>query len=260
MTTHSTLGFAMPRLLRAAVLAFVALVAVDGTALAQSSLFDKAKKSLGTLGDSAPGGVSGLTTDEIAAGLREALRVGTSRVVEQVGTVDGFNGDQNIHIPLPGALQDVQSVLKRVGMADMADDLELKLNRGAEAAAPAAKELFIQAVSEMTLEDVQQIYEGADDAATQYFKSKMSPALAKRMEPIVDDSLADVGAVKSYDAMMSQYKSIPLVPNVKSDLTAYVVEKAMDGIFYYVAKEEAAIRNNPAARTTDLLKKVFGNS
>lgn len=258
MTTCSARGIAMPRLLRAAALASIVLVAVDGSALAQSSLFDKAKKAIGSLGDAAPGGVSGLSTDEIAAGLREALRVGTSRVVEQVGTVDGFNGDQNIRIPLPGPLKDVQSMLKRVGMADMADDLELRLNRGAEAAAPAAKDLFIQAVSEMSLEDVQQIYEGPDDAATQYFKGKMSPALAQRMEPVVNESLADVGALKSYDAMMSQYKSIPLVPDVKSDLTTYVVDRAMEGIFYYVAEEEAAIRNNPAARTTDLLKKVFG--
>jgi uncharacterized protein DUF4197 len=187
------------------------------------------------------------------------LRVGTGRVVKQVGTADGYNGDRDIHIPLPGALKNVQSVLKRIGMAEMADDLELKLNRGAEAAAPAAKELFIQAISEMTLEDVRKIYDGPDDAATQYFKGNMSPALATRMEPIVDESLADVGAIKSYDTMMSQYKTIPLVPDVRSDLTAYVVQKAMDGIFYYVGKEEAAIRNNPTARTTDLLKKVFGD-
>jgi hypothetical protein len=239
-------------------LALAALWAVDGVALAQSSFFDSAKKALGTLGDSVPGGTSVLTTDEIAAGLREALKVGTGRVVEQVGATDGFNGDPDIHIPLPGALKNVQSALKRVGMSEMADDLELKLNRGAEAAAPAAKELFLQAISEMTLDDVQKIYEGPDDAATQYFK--MSPALAERMKPVVDDSLADVGAIKSYDTMMSQYKTIPFVPDAKADLTAYVVEKAMDGIFLYVGREEAAIRQNPAARTTDLLKKVFGNS
>ena len=260
MTSCSMRAVALPGFLRAGAFALVALIVSDGAALAQTNLFDKAKKALGTLGDTVPGGTGALSTDEIAAGLREALRVGTGRVVEQVGQTDGFNGDPDIHIPLPGPLKTVQSALKRVGMADMADDLELKLNRGAEAATPVAKELFIEAIGEMTLEDVQKIYEGPDDSATQYFKSKMSPSLAKRMAPIVDDSLADVGAVKSYDAMMAQYKSIPLVPDVKSNLTAYVVEKAMDGIFHYVAKEEAAIRNNPAARTTDLLKKVFGAS
>ena len=243
-----------------AAVAVLALLATGTAVHAQSSLFDKAKKALGNLGESAPRATSALTTDEIAAGLREALRVGTGRVVEQVGASDGFNADPDIHIPLPGALKDVQSALKRVGMGAMADDLELRLNRGAEAAAPAAKELFLQAISEMTLEDVRGIYEGPDDSATRYFKGKMSPALAKRMTPIVDDSLADVGAVKSYDTMMSQYKVIPFVPDVNSDLTAYVVEKAMDGIFLYVGREEAAIRKNPAARTTDLLKRVFGTT
>ena len=257
---RSTSEYKISGLLRIARVAAVVLLATSATAQAQSSFFDKAKKALGGLGESAPGATSALSTDEIAAGLREALRVGTGRVVEQVGTTDGFNADPDIHIPLPGALKDVQSVLQKVGMGDLADDLELKLNRGAEAAAPAAKELFIQAISEMTLEDVQAIYKGPDDSATQYFKGKMSPALAKRMAPIVDESLADVGAVKSLDAMMSQYKSIPFVPDVKSDLTSYVVEKAMDGIFLYVGREEAAIRTNPAARTTDLLKKVFGSS
>jgi hypothetical protein len=145
-------------------------------------------------------------------------------------------------------------------MSRLADDLELRLNRAAEAAAPEAKELFWQAVDEMTLDDVQGIYDGPDDAATQYFKDKMTPPLAERMQPVVDSSLAEVGAIQSYDTMMAQYKSVPFVPDAKADLTTYVVEQAMDGMFYYVAKEEAAIRNNPAARTTELLQKVFGSS
>jgi hypothetical protein len=142
-------------------------------------------------------------------------------------------------------------------MAGLADDLETRLNRAAETAAPEAKELFWQAIIDMTLEDVQRIYDGPDDAATEYFKSKMSRPLAERMVPIVEHSLLDVGAIRSYDQMMGQYRALPFVPDVKADLTAYVVEKAMDGIFHYVAEEEAAIRTNPAARTTDLLKRVF---
>ena len=175
-----------------------------------------------------------------------------------MGTADGYNLDPDIHIPLPGVLKDVQKVLKTIGMSSLTDDLELRLNRAAEAAAPEAKELFWQAIREMTLDDVRQIYDGPDDAATRYFQDKMTPPLAKRMQPVVDRSLADVGAIQSYDNMMGQYKSVPFVPDVKADLTSYVVEKAMDGLFYYVAKEEAAIRNNPAARTTELLQKVFG--
>jgi hypothetical protein len=225
--------------------------------LAQGSLFDEAKEAVGDYGISLPG-TDTLGSDDIAAGLREALKVGSERVVQQVGARDGFNADPQIHIPLPGALQDVQSMLQKIGMAGLADDLELKLNRGAEAAAPEAKALFWQAISEMTLDDAKEIYNGPDDAATQYFKAKMSPPLAERMSPIVDSSLSEVGAVRSYDDMMARYETIPFVPDVKADLTGYVVEKALAGIFFYIAKEEAAIRNDPAARTTELLKKVFG--
>ena len=237
---------------------FASLLFASGeSALAQGSLFDKAKETLGNYGIKLPG-AAGLGSDEIAAGLREALKVGSERVVRQVGARDGFNADPQIHIPLPGALKDVQSMLRKVGLAGLADDLELKLNRGAEAAAPEAKALFWRAISEMTLDDAKRIYDGPDDAATQYFKGKMSPPLAERMRPIVDSSLSEVGAVRSYDNMMARYEAIPFVPDVKADLTGYVVQKALDGIFFYIAKEEAAIRNDPAARTTELLKKVFG--
>ena len=236
------------------------LWASGGSAVAQSSLFDKAKKALGGLGEMAPGGSSGtLSNADIAAGLREALHVGTEKVVGQVGALDGFNADPKIHIPLPDTLRTVQSALRRVGMSSLADDLELRLNRGAEAAAPEAKKLFFNAISEMTLDDARGILDGPNDAATEYFKGKMSAPLAKRMAPIVDRNLADVGAIASYDKMIGQYKAIPFVPDVKADLTDYVVQKAMDGIFFYVAKEEAAIRENPAARTTALLKQVFGS-
>lgn len=152
----------------------------------------------------------------------------------------------------------MQKVLKSVGMSDLTDDLELKLNRAAEAAAPEAQELFWEAIGEMSFDDVQQIYNGPDDAATRYFQDKMTPQLTERMQPVVDNSLADVGAIQSYDEMMTQYESVPFVPDAKADLSSYVVERATDGIFHYVAIEEAAIRNDPAARTTELLQKVFG--
>lgn len=232
-----------------------ACVALAGPARAQD-LLKQLEQAIG--GETSPSGASGLTTGEMSDGLTEALRIGTERVVEQVGATDGYNLDPKIHIPLPGALRNVQSVLEKTGMSGLTDDLELRLNRAAEAAAPEAKTLFWQTINEMTFEDVRQIYDGPDDAATRYFQRKMTPPLAKRMEPVVADNMAEVGAVRSYDAVMKQYQSVPFVPDVKADLTSYVVEKAMDGIFYYVAREEAAIRNDPAARTTDLLKKVFG--
>ena len=200
---------------------------------------------------------SELTIEEIGAGLKEALKVGSGNVVNQLGAADGFNKDSNIHIPLPGSLEKVKTMLSKVGMSSFFEDLELKLNRAAEVATPKAKKIFSDAITSMTMEDVKGIYNGPDDAATQYFKEKMSPDLSREIKPVIEDSLSEVGAVKSYDNMMKQYKSIPFVPDVKADLTDHVVEKGMDGIFYYMAKEEAAIRQNPVKRTTDLLKKVF---
>ncbi len=201
--------------------------------------------------------VKGLSSEDIASGLKEALRVGSGNVVKQLGTTDGFNTDSNIHIPLPPSLDKVKSMLTKVGMSSLFEDLELKLNRAAEVATPKAKQLFLDSISKMTFEDVKQIYEGPNDAATQYFKGKMTPDLATEMKPVIENSLSEVGAVKAYDTMMEQYKTLPFVPDVKANLTNHVVEKGMDGIFYYVAKEEAAIRQNPTKRTTELLKKVF---
>ncbi len=201
---------------------------------------------------------TGLGQAEIAAGLKEALSVGTERVVSQLGQTDGFNSDPAIHIPLPESLARVQSTLNTVGMGGMMNDLELKLNRAAEEATPHAKELFINAISQMTLDDVTGIYNGPEDAATQYFRGKMSDPLREKMRPIVENSLAQVGAVQTYDNVMSQYRQIPFVPDVKADLQNHVLDRGLDGIFHYVAQEEAAIRSDPAARTTELLQKVFG--
>ena len=240
---------------------FASIAMIQIPAQAQGNLFDKAKGALKSFGGSTSGGsssIASLSNDEIGRGLKEALRVGTERVVGQVGAVDGFNSDGDIHIPLPDTLKNVQSMLGKFGMSALADDLELRLNRAAEAAAPEAKALFWQSISELTLDDVQRIYKGPQDAATRYFEKRMSPPLAERMAPVIDQTLGQVGAIAAYDKMMAQYKSIPFVPDVKADLRDYVVAEAMKGIFHYVAKEEAAIRSNPAERTTALLKRVFG--
>ena len=201
---------------------------------------------------------TGLTTDQIGSGLKEALEVGTARVVDTLGQADGFNADPLIHIPLPESLTSVQSALSRIGMSDALDDLELRLNRAAEAATPQAKALFLDAIHNLTMEDVMEIYQGPDDAATQYLRAQMSSPLADAMNPVVDQSLADVGAAQSYETVMTQYNALPLVPKAEADLTTYVVDMGLDGIFTYLAKEEAAIRNEPVKRTTDLLKQVFG--
>lgn len=195
---------------------------------------------------------------EAASGLREALRLGTERVVGRIGRTDGYLKDPEIRIPLPPTLERARQALALVGQSGLADDLEIRLNRAAEAAAPRAKDIFWKAISDMTLDDAQRILRGPNDAATRYFQGRMSKPLATAMQPIVETELAQAGAIQSYDAFMGRYRQLPFVPDAKADLTRYVLEKGMDGIFHYLAKEEAAIRANPAARTTDLLRRVFG--
>jgi hypothetical protein len=199
-----------------------------------------------------------LADGEIASGLKEALRVGSERVVGTLGRPDGFNKAPDVHIPLPPSLQTARKVLDAVGAGAMADDLELRLNRAAEQAVPKAKTLFGNAIKQMTVEDARAIYNGPKDSATQYFRGKMATPLASDMRPIVDSELAKVGAVQSYDQMLGQYKSMLFVPDVKANLTDYVLGKAIDGVFLYLGREEAAIRDNPAKQTTNLLKRVFG--
>lgn len=203
-------------------------------------------------------GMVSLTNSEVASGLKDALRVGTETVVGQLGQLDGFNTDPDIHIPLPASLQPVKSALSSVGMSALMDDLELKLNRAAEEATPPAKKLFWDSIEAMTLDDVMGIYNGPDDAATRYFEGKMSDPLAAAMQPIVENSLNQVGAVQAYDAVMGQYSTLPFVPDVKANLQQHVIEKGITGIFHYLALEEAAIRKDPVKRTTDILQKVFG--
>ena len=244
------------RLIIVTGLVFITISLISGSAEAADNWWDKGSSLLRGFGESSK--QPGVSVDEIGAGLKDALRVSSENVVSRLGSVDGFNKDSAIHIPLPKQLDTVKSVLAKVGMSSLLEDLELKLNRAAEAATPKAKKLFGDAITQMNFDDVKKIYGGPQDAATQYFRSKMSPSLSAEMHPVVKDSLAEVGVVKAYDNVMTQYRSIPFVPEVKADLAGYVLEKGVDGIFHYMAIEEAAIRQNPAKRTTDLLKLVFG--
>ncbi|WP_022665135.1 DUF4197 domain-containing protein [Desulfospira joergensenii] len=241
----------------------LALSWTAGISRAGTSWLDKGSDLLKSLGggndqaETSSGLSSGLSLEEIVAGLKQALKIGSENVVKQLGTVDGFNKDELIHIPLPENLSMAKNLLDKAGFSSLTRDLELKLNRAAEAATPKAKQLFLNAISQMSFEDARSIYKGADDAATQYFKEKMSPDLAQAMEPVIEDALSQVQAVQAYDTMMENYKSLPFVPDVKADLTGHVIDKGMEGIFYYMAEEEKAIRQDPVKRTTELLRKLF---
>lgn len=226
-------------------------------AAAQTDWLTGGRKLLDSVLQKQDGGAGQLTVGEITGGLQEALKIGTERVISRVGQTDGFNADPAIHIPLPERLQTAQNALRRVGAGAVADDLELRLNRAAEAAAPEAKAIFWQAINAMTLDDARAILNGPQDAATQYFRRTMSDPLQEAMRPVVEQNMAEVGALNTYDRFTAQYRSIPFVPDLKADLTGHVLDGALDGLFHYLAREEAAIRADPAQRTTDLLKKVF---
>ena len=199
-----------------------------------------------------------LSVEDMQKAFKEALTKGSETVVSKLSLKDGFNADPKIHIPLPSSLKTVQSTLNQFGMGSYMDDVELKINRAAEAATPQAKALFLQAIQEMSFDDVKKIYDGPEDSATQYLKSKTAPSLKTKMAPIVENSLNEVGAISAYDKAISKYKDLPFVPDVKADLLDHVIEQGMQGMFYYIAQEEASIRKDPVKQSTELLKKVFG--
>ncbi len=199
-----------------------------------------------------------LSLEDMSKGFKQALTIGSEKVVARLGQVDGFNADPSAHIPLPKNLEKVRKALSKVGLSSYVDDLELKLNRAAEAATPVAKQLFIDSISTMSFDDVKRIYQGPKDSATRFFETKMSPSLSLKMQPIVDRSLSEVGAINAYDQVIKKYQDIPFVPDIKADLSKHVIDKGMAAIFHYIAQEEAAIRNDPLRQTSELLKKVFG--
>lgn len=201
--------------------------------------------------------IAALSNSDMVAGLKDALRVGSENVVGQLSKADGFNNDAAIHIPLPDNLKRVKSALNAAGMGYMMDDLELRLNRAAEAATPKAKRIFADSIKSMSIDDAKGILSGPNDAATQYFKGKMSMPLSKEMRPVVSDALNQAGAIQAYDSVMGKYQSLPFMPDVKANLTQHVLDLGLSGIFHYMATEEAAIRKNPVKRTTDILQKVF---
>ncbi len=216
-----------------------------------------ALQGLGLNGVSQSHAVQQLTQTDMVGGLKDALRIGSEHVVSRLSRKNGFQSDAKVHIPLPKQVQQAQTLLTKFGMGKIGADLELRLNRAAEAATPKAKRLFVEAIQKMRFEDAKQILEGSDDAATRYFQRQMTQPLAKDMRPIVSQALSQVGALRMYDQMMGKYQSLPFVPNVHTDLTQYVVDQALHGIFRYMGEEEAGIRHQPIKRTTELLKKIF---
>ena len=232
----------------------LASCAADGSA----DLAKIAQGAESVLSGAAGSGV--LSNADIVQGLKAALETGSNTVVNQLGTTDGFNGNSLIRIPLPASLVKAKNLAGKVGLDGPFNDLETRLNRAAELATPKAKSLFLGAIKGMSVSDARGILNGADNSATTYFRDKTGAALAAEMRPLVDDALAQVGAVNSFNKVLASYRKIPGAPSVDADLTGHVVEKGSDGIFYYLAEEEKAIRENPAKRTSEILQRVFANN
>lgn len=200
---------------------------------------------------------SAISNDTVARGMREALTVGSARVVDTLGAEGGF-ANSIFHIPLPQQLQDAKQFASRFGLDGPFEDLELKMNLAAEAAVPEARALFVGAIQAMTFNDVMAIYRGPNDAATQYLKQTTQTTLDNRLRPIINTHLNSVGAVRTFRQAVDQYNAIPLVKPIDADLNGHVSGYAMDALFSQLAKEEAAIRQDPMKRTTQLLRTVFG--
>jgi len=202
--------------------------------------------------------ISGLDTNTIVSGLKEALEVGTKTAVENVSQKDGYLSNSLIKIAMPPELEQASGLMKKFGMGSLADDFEQSINRAAEAAAPEATNIIVGAIKDMSIEDANKILQGSDDAATQFFKEKTSTQLTALFEPNIKKSLDEVGSTKYYNELTDQIADVPLVgETINLDLPNYVTEQALDGLFTVIAQEEKKIRENPTARTTELLKEVF---
>ena len=231
------------------------LVSCSTTADAQ---LDELLKQLPQL----PGGQSGTPGSigevKIGQALKQALQVGTENAVKLTGKPDGYFRNQAIKILLPERLKNLESGLRLVGYGPQVDELVLGMNRAAEQAAPAAKQIFWDAIGDMTIDDARKILDGPQTAATDYFKGRTTTQLTTAFKPIVDKSMSQVGVTRQYDQLLDRAKAIPFLNVEQYEIDHYVVGKALDGLFHMVGEEEKKIRTNPSARVTDLLREVFG--
>jgi hypothetical protein len=201
---------------------------------------------------------SSLSNTDIVAGLKEALTIGSRKASDQSSKVDGFYKNPLIKIPYPAETKDMMATLKRYGMEKQVKDFEKQLNRAAEDAAKKAAPIFIDAVKKLTIQDGLTILRGSNDEATQFLKKNTTASLTREFNPVIEASLKKVNITKYWKPLFTKYNKLPMVKKVNPDLDAYVTQKAIEGLFKLVAKEELSIRQDPQARVTDILKKVFG--
>jgi hypothetical protein len=199
-----------------------------------------------------------LSNDEVIAGLKEALSLGTGKAAQKLSGTDGFFKDAVIKILMPQEAQKVEKTLRNMGMGRQVDKAILSMNRAAEDAAKSAAPIFVDAIKGMSFQDAMGILKGGDHAATDYLKGKTTTSLTEAFRPVIESSLQKVDATQHWNTVFTTYNKFS-TDKINTDLSAYVTEKALAGIFYQLAQEEKNIRQNPMARTSDLLKKVFSN-
>lgn len=207
-------------------------------------------------------GASGLSAAEAASGIRAALDNGVGNALGNLGVLNGFLGNDIVRIPLPKVLRDVQSVLAPIGADGLLVELQTQLNRGAEQAVPAAKSIFVDAVRGLTITDALDIIRGPENAATTYLQARTTDSLSQLFAPIMENALGSTGALRLVDDVSAQLQNVPFGPNLgndaRRDLVNHGVDFGLQGVFHFIAEEEKAIRENPAKRTSDILRRVFG--
>ena len=200
-----------------------------------------------------------ISESEIVEGLKQALEIGTGKAVDLVSKTGGYYNNPEIKIPLPASVQKAEKLLRGVGFGSKVDAFEFSMNNAAERAAPEAKSIFWDAIKKMKIDDAKKILNGGDDEATLFFKDKTYGRLQEIFEPIVKESMGEVGVTRTYQDLNAKVEKIPFADSLNVDLDQYVTDGALNGLFQMLAAEEKKIRSDPAARVTDLLKKVFGN-
>ena len=249
----------MPQLTRRKTLAGLAGLSLTAPSLAGCASIDPAIID-GVLGG---GGASGLSAADAALGIRAALDNGIGNALINLGRVGGYLDNPVVRIPLPRSLQNLQSQLAPFGADALLVELGEQLNRGAEAAAPVARDIFVDAVRGLTIQDALGIIRGPEDAATRYLQSRTTDSLAALFMPIMENALKDTGALQIVDRIDSQLGVVGQIAGIsgdglKRDLVEHGVEYGLSGVFHFIAEEEAEIRRNPAARTSEILRRVFG--
>ena len=239
----------MKKIILLFVIAFLSIHSLPAQKL--KTFLDKASKATST------GTSVNLTNEEIINGLKEALRVGTDSSTKRLSKLDGFFKDAAIKILMPEEAKKMEKTLRGVGMGSLVDKAILSMNRAAEDAAKGVGNIFWEAIKQMSIKDGLQILQGGDFAATDYLKSATTKVLTEKFRPVIETSLVKVDATKYWKDVFTAYNMFSTTP-INTDLTAYVTDRALSGLFYNISLEEQKIRKNPAAQVTDILKKVFG--